>query len=749
MNKESLAGSRGSTPSSRGSTYRLDSDSDIDGPSGLGGSHKPQKQKQVKAETDQDDDVDIGGAYSEEEEVVRQLEREEANRRGRTRMRVWSADYWRQRVYKRPGSKNYPQGARSQVVNDDLQDGFNPHTGGASRQGRVWRMFRSIVRGFASPTSLVLPFLMAIAIFGGVHYAITIMGVHSTTTSHSKPAYTSSFEFSMTERWRNAWESWKPEVWGSTVARLARAPEVIKFPGMPTFEYWTTFWKRERSCGRDQTTEDSIRAMERFYPWKEHVDRKFHDFDIAIELLHKRASREEHRVSRVEDDVGSLKRYIKDGEWIDSFVLNLLARKIPEYVGVVRDPHTGEIHVPPAFWNQARELFVTRDQMENIIENTVDSSLYNKRHELWSAFLEENEKTLERIVDGRVAKVSSQEFLKLLKTEANAIWAVIKERATGLLESEGKLEASEIWTSRGNGPVPLDSRSLTDIEYQVISDLIDEKLERYSADVVAKPDYALHSAGGRIIPDMTSSDASVGKLRILGRLGLKYFFTLTPLTEKSATKVIQPDVRPGEGWCMNGTQGHIGITLARRIIVTEVTIEHLDPRVAFDEGSAPREIEIWRLISLKETGHEQRRQMQQQEEPHSPNGQQDTEDNADGYQDQNDNLQETKGEKSRRSPVMGTWARDGSPAQGAALLTTVEYQLPRNSKQGRPNKEEDYSSASDSRRVKLAQTFLIPLSMQNVPAYGVYLKVNSNWGHSVHTCLYRVRVHGYEPTHST
>lgn len=134
---------------------------------------------------------------------------------------------------------------------------------------------------------------------------------------------------------------------------------------------------------------------------------------------------------------------------------------------------------------------------------------------------------------------------------------------------------------------------------------------------------------------------------------------------------------------MKGNQGQIGIRLARAIIVTEVTIEHVDPRIALHHGSAPREMEIWGLASPE------------------------------------------KSLEKRDSQQVET---GGAPEQGASLLATIEYK----------------HDGLKGMQPKLVQTFPIPLSKQNGPSAGVVVRVNSNWGHPDFTCLYRIRVHGAE-----
>ncbi|ORZ18342.1 UNC-like C-terminal-domain-containing protein [Lobosporangium transversale] len=240
-----------------------------------------------------------------------------------------------------------------------------------------------------------------------------------------------------------------------------------------------------------------------------------------------------------------------------------------------------------------------------------------------------------------------------------------------LLEKQGKLHGKEaprrrigFYGSSSTVSGNQDGRGntgLTELEKELVSGLIDEALEKYSADAIAKPDYALFSAGGRIIPRLTSQDYHhTVAPTFWGNLGLKYFVKL-PRREKPAQKAIEPDIHAGECWAMEGQQGQLGIRLARRIVVTEITIEHADPSVVLDMDSAPKEIEVWGL---------------------------------------------------------------------------------RGSEDAAPTATSHHASHT---KPKTRQTFSIPLSMQKWPFVGVVLRIKSNWGHPKYTCMYRVRVHGYEP----
>ncbi|KAF8983141.1 hypothetical protein BGZ46_010806 [Entomortierella lignicola] len=431
----------------------------------------------------------------------------------------------------------------------------------------------------------------------------------------------------------------------------------------------------------------------------------------------------EHKLNKVSDEVNSLKQYVEEGRWIDQTVVELIRDEIPRHLVVSRDVKTGKLSIPGDFWNTARELFMTSDQVQKSINDRLlklglepenqqepssggwgwkSSKSGGKKNEKivsWDDFLRENERAMSDFVEGRMSKVSRSEFLELVRTEANSIWQGMEKNVVALLEKQGKLQGKDAprRPSYGSSSVSdnTNGRALTDVEQELISSLIDEALEKYSADAIAKPDYALFSGGGRIIPRLTSSDYHHPvHPTFWGRIGLRYLVPL-PKREKPAEKAIEPGLLAGECWAMEGREGQLAIRLARKIIVTEVTIEHADPSIVFDMNSAVKEVEIWGLRGSEDAAPASEQTSSQKGGPVEPLAE-DTQD---------------------------------LPWPGALFLTTVEY-----------------LTKTDDIKPKTRQTFSIPLSKQTSPLVGVVLRIKSNWGNPNYTCLYRIRVHGYEPT---
>ncbi|KAG0062548.1 hypothetical protein BGZ89_010574 [Linnemannia elongata] len=479
---------------------------------------------------------------------------------------------------------------------------------------------------------------------------------------------------------------------------------------------------------------------------------KLDDMSVWVSGVEHKLKGVEHNVNKVSSEVESLKKYVSDGQWIEQRVLELVRDEIPKHLVVARDPRTGKLSIPSDFWDHARELFMTSNQVQQSIKDQVallDQDSDDQQEDAssssrwswgssrgkkksgkaigWDDFLLENEKAMGSFVEGRMSKVSRTVFLSLLRTEANSIWQSLERNVVALLEKQGKLEGKAAPvrggydssnSAHGNNNHP--GRALTDIERDLISGLIDKALEKYSADALAKPDYALHSAGGRIIPRLTSPNYfHYVDPTLLGRLGARFFVPL-PRREKPAEKAIEPDMHAGECWAMDGQEGQLAVRLARKIVITEVTIEHADPSVVLDLGSAAREIEIWGLRGRDDAAPVTSQSSRPHVEPSST---------ASADKQEQENKQEVKA---------GDRWREGAPWPGSTLLTTIEF-----------NANTTIASNIDGdapEKPKSRQTFSIPLSKQIVPSVGAVFRIKSNWGHPKMTCIYRVRVHGYEIT---
>ncbi|KAI0684238.1 UNC-like C-terminal-domain-containing protein, partial [Cerioporus squamosus] len=108
-------------------------------------------------------------------------------------------------------------------------------------------------------------------------------------------------------------------------------------------------------------------------------------------------------------------------------------------------------------------------------------------------------------------------------------------------------------------------------------------------DVVGEPDYALWSAGGRIVRQLTS-ETYIPDLAWWMRPWNSQIIVPRP-----PEVALAPDIQAGSCWPMRKNHGSLGVRLAEEIVPHAITIDHLAMQLSFRNDTAPRGIEIWGL----------------------------------------------------------------------------------------------------------------------------------------------------------
>ncbi|KZV61831.1 hypothetical protein PENSPDRAFT_546659, partial [Peniophora sp. CONT] len=113
-----------------------------------------------------------------------------------------------------------------------------------------------------------------------------------------------------------------------------------------------------------------------------------------------------------------------------------------------------------------------------------------------------------------------------------------------------------------------------------------------------RPDFALHTTGGDIIHDLTTPS-----------LQDQTFFSLIwdrdagaydlPWPGKGPLMAIHHETQPGHCWSFPGSSGHLGVSLAKRIFVEGVVIDHIPAHLTWDLTPAPRRMEVWGLLGSR------------------------------------------------------------------------------------------------------------------------------------------------------
>ncbi|KZV60458.1 hypothetical protein PENSPDRAFT_552836, partial [Peniophora sp. CONT] len=146
------------------------------------------------------------------------------------------------------------------------------------------------------------------------------------------------------------------------------------------------------------------------------------------------------------------------------------------------------------------------------------------------------------------------------------------------------------------------------------------------------------------------------------------------------------DVGPGACWSFSGPSGHLGVYLATDVVVEEVAIDH--SREDWDRTLAPRHMELWALIQ------------------------------GDGVVEQVKHW-EAEGDHDPPSHFHSIFGRD-------KFLRIAHFEY-------------------DADSTDVTQYFPVDAGFRSlaIPLRVIVLLVLDNWGNDNHTCLYRLRVHGY------
>uniref|UniRef100_A0A2K5CGP3 SUN domain-containing protein 3 n=1 Tax=Aotus nancymaae TaxID=37293 RepID=A0A2K5CGP3_AOTNA len=178
----------------------------------------------------------------------------------------------------------------------------------------------------------------------------------------------------------------------------------------------------------------------------------------------------------------------------------------------------------------------------------------------------------------------SKEQLELLKKESQTLENnfreilflieqidVLKALLRGMKDS---MDNNHSWRTHGD---PAEDPDHT----EEMSNLVNYVLKKLREDQVQMADYALKSA------DSESYKNDKAKLFWHGNR--------FPNHEMPPDTILQPDVYPGKCWAFPGSQGHTLIKLARKIIPTAVTMEHISEKVSpsGNISSAPKEFSVY------------------------------------------------------------------------------------------------------------------------------------------------------------
>ncbi|KAN0061627.1 hypothetical protein ACQY0O_006475 [Thecaphora frezii] len=365
----------------------------------------------------------------------------------------------------------------------------------------------------------------------------------------------------------------------------------------------------------------------------------------------------------------------------------------------------------------AQNLRPDRDELVALLAPELDARFERAKAELSDRFND----NVEALQNEILAKVRQQNQMY----EESGSWRPKGAKLPGSASAPGSHMSGRISFGPGVESIlasdfDIKLKDGTDLKGSVLA-LIDAALEHYSADRIGMRDYALYSAGGRIVPEHTSETYSympkASWTRWLPLVGSGSRFSAAPqkaIRGRPPLAALHPDTSPGMCWSFAGATGSLGIHLSRPIQVKAVSLEHTPRILSLDEGaSAPREVVVWGLVADRAD----------REKLASHRASQQARAYAAAKQQGKGQGGEEEGQDGMGGGIDATPA---PPSDSHFLLTTATYEL-------QPNK-------------KSIQTFQVPREVVELGIYTdtVQFQFLSNHGHAAFTCVYRVRVHGDE-----
>ncbi|KAJ2716402.1 hypothetical protein H4S00_004551 [Coemansia sp. D1744] len=290
-----------------------------------------------------------------------------------------------------------------------------------------------------------------------------------------------------------------------------------------------------------------------------------------------------------------------------------------------------------------------------------------------------------------------------------------------------------------------------DAAYSNVARMIEDALNRYANDRLGKTDFALFSAGSRIIPDLTSPTFEPPARGLAQKLWRR----MGMISSHPPATLLDPDTHVGECWPMRGSTGQVAIHLAQPVDASDFALEHIARSIAIDWRSAPRSVEVWGYVldgqefASRQTFTDSKPEpVSEPEEPLSAESDAfdqpplTAEPDAFGqppivslklsgkYAGVSPEKPESA-DHSVHSGIVNPPFADSKTKYGVGRLVrlAVHEYAPSDSAALqiiRPAADANGANADGTIRVRT-----------------IILKINSNWGHSDHTCLYRFRVHGH------
>ncbi|WWD15961.1 hypothetical protein CI109_100385 [Kwoniella shandongensis] len=324
----------------------------------------------------------------------------------------------------------------------------------------------------------------------------------------------------------------------------------------------------------------------------------------SIAAAHKSVKSIEHvdrDIQQLRTRVDKVEKAVKDA-LDDGRLLAALEKVLPDNMPI-RVNSRGTIDIEPSFWAEMKKVMMGRTETEALVKRMMSESTSSTSPQINEKKVEEwTEKTFDRkAASGEF--LSKDSFTSILNYELNELR---RERA----EMPAPSKPSGKSKSSASSSVTIKSNKGDDLT-SLFNELIDAALLKYSKDTIARTDYALFTAGARVIPQLTSDTLVLQTASGVG----KWIMGSKDVQGRPPATALHPDISVGSCWPFKGEQGSLGVMLTRRVVVSDITIEHAPSELALDTSTAPRVIQVMGILDDEEDKEKFAQYWAQKEDP--------------------------------------------------------------------------------------------------------------------------------------
>lgn len=292
----------------------------------------------------------------------------------------------------------------------------------------------------------------------------------------------------------------------------------------------------------------------------------------SLQAVEREITQLKSRMEQVERDVHAA---LEDGRLVAA-----LERILPQWMPIRTDSQ-GNFVVEPAFWSEMKKVMVGKGEVEQIVrrligEAGVSGTKIKESPVDEQKVMEWMDKAFDRHLQGGVW-ITREEFISTLNEKLQELARETPEKPT----SKRPAASSTVIIKSSKG------EDLTSL----LNSLIDTALLKYSKDTIARADYALFTAGARVIPHLTSDTFTLQKASTFGKL----LWASKDIQGRPPATALHPDTSVGSCWPIKGSEGSLGVMLVDRVVVSDITIEHAPQELALDIATAPKVVKVVRI----------------------------------------------------------------------------------------------------------------------------------------------------------